>query len=360
MADKKKVSGREERAKRKKQDSNQKAKNWAREWGDALLWALVAAVVIRAFFFGAYRIPTPSMEKSLMTGDFLLVSKVHYGARTPQSIGIPFTGIHFPNLRLPSTNLPGFTSLQRNDIVVFNYPIDEGIPSQKTNYIKRAVGIPGDTLSIADKVLFVNGEEAETFDTFQYLYEITPLEGMRVSTERLRSAGATVLGTRGQQGSRIYAHMSVQVATEVESWSGVSDVSLYINNNLNSNPNFRFAQGLGGSNTDQMPEIVIPFKGQEIELSPGNINLYYDVISRYEGNHLELRNNRILINGVERDRYTVRRDYYFMMGDNRDNSEDSRAWGFVPDDHIVGKAWVIYFSVDGAAPRFERILKSIH
>ncbi len=361
MAAKKKLSGREERARNKnKQNSNQKAKTWAREWGDALLWALVAAVIIRAFFFGAYRIPTPSMERTLMTGDFLLVSKVHYGARTPQSVGIPFTGIHFRNLRLPSFRLPGFMDIKRDDIVVFNYPIDDGIPSQKTNYIKRAVGLPADTLEIRDKVLYVNHDVAEVYDTYQYVYEVRPLEGIRISSERLRSVGATPIGTRGRQGDRIFAHMSEETAEEVLSWGGVEDVSVYINHQGNLSSNFRFARGLNGASSDQMPQIVVPFSGQQVSLSADNINLYYDIISRYEGNRLEVRNERIIINGIERDSYTIQRDYYFMMGDNRDNSEDSRAWGFVPDDHMVGRAWVIYLSLDGYAPRFNRILKSIH
>ncbi|MCC5934376.1 MAG: signal peptidase I [Candidatus Cyclonatronum sp.] len=363
MADKKKVSGRAERAKKRQQDSSSQqaqAKTWAREWGEALLWALAAAIIIRALFFGAYRIPTPSMETTLMTGDFLIVSNMHYGARTPQSVGIPFTGIHVPNLRLPSTRLPGFSSIKRNDIVVFNYPIDDGIPSQKTNYIKRAVGMPADTLSITDKVLFVNHEPSEMFETFQFIHEIVPLDGLRVSTERLRTSGATVIGTRGPQGNRIFAHMSPDVAREVESWNSVESVELFLNQNSGFSGNFRFAQALGRNSTDQMPEIVVPFSGQEVELTPANIGLYADIIERYEGNHLDIRGERILINGIERDRYTIKRDYYFMMGDNRDNSEDSRAWGFVPDDHIVGKAWVIYFSVDGRSPRFNRILRSIH
>ncbi|AXJ01619.1 signal peptidase I [Cyclonatronum proteinivorum] len=363
MADKKKISGRAERARKRTKDSSSKqaqAKTWAREWGEALIWALAAAVIIRALFFGAYRIPTPSMETTLMTGDFLLVSKMHYGARTPQSVGIPFTGVHLPNLRLPSTRLPGFSSIKRNDIVVFNYPIDDGIPSQKTNYIKRAVGMPADTLEIADKMLFVNHEPAEMFETLQFIHEITPLDGLRISTERLRNAGATVIGTRGPQGERLFAHMSPTVAREVESWGSVEAVELFLNQSGGFSTNFRFVRGLSENSTENMPQIVVPFSGQEVALNTDNIGLYADIIERYEGNRLDVRGDRILINGVERNRYTIQRDYYFMMGDNRDNSEDSRAWGFVPDDHIVGKAWVIYFSIDGRSPRFNRILRSIH
>lgn len=365
MADSKKASRREERKRKRKQDPNQKAKSWAREWGNALLWALLAALIIRALIFAPYRIPTPSMEETLLTGDFLLVSKFHYGARSPQSIGVPVVGWHFRNLRLPSTRLPGLKEIERDEIVVFNYPIDEGIPSQKTNYIKRLVGMPGDTLRIEDKVLFVNHQPANTYETFQRLYNIQPGEGLRLSMERLRDSGAVPISQRMQlrPGERVTVFMSESVAEEVETWPDVLSVNMIIrpeSEDYNANSNFRFARGLGAGNPDQMAEVVIPFAGQTVELTPQNLNIYWDLITRYENNRLELRNNRIFINGREISEYTVQQDYYFMMGDNRDNSEDSRSWGFVPDDHIVGRAWVIYFSVDGWFPRFSRVMKSIH
>ncbi len=369
MSDKnKKLSRREQREldrKKRRSDTDQKAKTWTREWIDAIVFALLAAIIIRAFIVGAYRIPTPSMEDTLLTGDFLLVSKLHYGARTPQSLGIPFTGIHFRNMRVPSTRLPGFMDIRRNDIVVFNYPIDEGIPSQKTNYIKRAVGIPGDTLAIRDKVLYVNHEEGETFETFQRLHRIVPAEGLRISQERIRSAGGVIPDQRvfGNNSRDLIIFASDPVLEEILSWSESSHAEMFVipeDMDHNSRSRFRFAQGLGSGNQDRMPEVVVPFLGQELSLTTDNINLYWDVIDRYEGNRLEVRNQRIFINGRETDTYTVQRDYYFMMGDNRDNSEDSRNWGFVPDDHVVGRAWIIYFSLDGLMPRFGRIFNLIH
>jgi len=362
----KKVSRREERRKkREKQDPNQKAKSWAREWGSALLWALLAALILRALVFAPYRIPTPSMEETLLVGDFLLVSKFHYGPRSPQSIGVPVVGWHFKNLRLPSTRLPGLKEIERNEIVVFNYPIDDGIPSQKTNYIKRAVGMPGDTLKVEDKELYVNHKPAEKFDTFQRLYSVQPNEGLRISLERIQDAGGVPLSQRSllRPGERLRVFMSESVASQVSSWPDIRSVDMIIRSkdeNFNGSSQFRFARGLGAGNPDQMREIVVPFAGQDIRLTPDNINLYWDIISKYEDNRLEIRNNRIFINGVETNDYTIKSDYYFMMGDNRDNSEDSRSWGFVPDDHIVGRAWVVYFSLDGFWPRFSRIMSSIH
>jgi signal peptidase I len=361
LATNKKNSRRSSRTQNRRQSERSqqdKAKSWASEWTQAILWALAAAIIIRAFFFGAYRIPTPSMENTLLTGDFLLVSKMHYGPRTPQSVGIPITGIHLPGVKLPSTRLPGFSEIKRNDIFVFNYPVDEGIPSQKTNYIKRAVGMPGDTLAIEDKQLFVNHAPAEDIETLLYRYSINLQSGIRLSNDRLKEVGATPLG---QQDRRVVVFMSEQTADVVLQWDGVESVEMQRARREDvRSSRFRFSQGPERFNPDYMNELVVPFKGQEVELTADNIHRYADIIDRYEDNHLEVRGSRIIINGVERDRYTIERDYYFAMGDNRDNSEDSRSWGFVPDNHVVGKAWVIYFSIDGMKPRFNRIFSSVH
>jgi signal peptidase I len=359
------MSRRQERRNKKLAKSNQNAKSCMKGWGEAILFALIAALVIRALIVTPYRIPTPSMEQTLLTGDFLLTSKLHYGPRTPQSVGLPIVGWHIPGLRLPSTRLPGFSSIKRNDIVVFNYPIDEGIPAHKTNYVKRLVGMPADTLRIDDKVLFVNHEEAQNFSTFQNLYSLIPRNGLRISLDRLRDAGAVPYRHRTgfSPSERVLVFMTDKVRDEIEQWTDIQSVEVLLRSpeeDFNSRSPFRFAQGLGAGNPDQMPEIVIPYKGQVIDLTPENLNVYWDIITRYEGNRLELRNNRIFINGLERSEYTIQQHYYFMMGDNRDDSEDSRSWGFVPDDHIVGRVWITYFSIDSWMPRFNRIFRTVH
>jgi signal peptidase I len=342
-------------------DKNLKAKSWAREWGDALLFAAIAAIIIRAFIIGAYRIPTPSMEDTLLTGDFLLVSKLHYGARTPMTVGIPLTGIYFSGLELPWTRLPGFTDIKRNDIVVFNYPVEDVPVSQKTNYIKRSVGIPGDTLEIRDKILFVNHQPEDRQDNYRQNYIIEVRERIRLSPSKVRTAGGELLNVSNQN---YEVNMTAEMASQMQDWPEVTSVNPATYSagvNRFENSPFSFARSISG-NRDQMPQIVVPFQGQDIDLTQENIRFYSEIIGKYEGNDLQVREGFVYINGQRTDTYTIQRDYYFMMGDNRDNSEDSRYWGFVPDDHIVGKAWVIYFSWDKERylPRFRRLISFIH
>ncbi|MFU8860229.1 MAG: signal peptidase I [Cyclonatronaceae bacterium] len=366
MADKKKTNTESKpkaarRIRPNVRDKNIKAKSWAREWGDALLFAAIAAIIIRAFIVGAYRIPTPSMEDTLLTGDFLLVSKLHYGARTPMTVGIPLTDIYFSGFELPWTRLPGFSEIKRNDIVVFNYPIEDVPISQKTNYIKRSIGTPGDTLEIRDKILYVNHQPEEKLTEFRQNYIVEVRERIRLSPTKVRAAGGEMLNASGQN----YAvNMTAETAELMKEWPEVINVEPFTypdGADLFGRSPFSFARAITG-NPDNMPEIVVPFKGQILDLTEVNLQLYADVIRRYEGNDIQVREGRVYINGQRTDSYTVQKDYYFMMGDNRDNSEDSRFWGFVPDDHVVGKAWVIYFSWDSERylPRFGRLLNSIH
>jgi signal peptidase I len=342
-------------------EKNLKAKSWAREWGDALLFAAIAALIIRAFFVGAYRIPTPSMEDTLLTGDFLLVSKLHYGARTPMTVGLPLTGIYVRNFELPWTRLPGFSSIRRNDIIVFNYPIEDVPVSRRTNYIKRNVGMPGDTLEISNKILYINNEPEERLPEFRQNYIVEVRERIRLSPTKVRAAGGELLEAREQ---RYAVNMTAETAELMLDWPEVVQVDPFTypaDVNLFERSSFSFARANSG-NPDFMPQIVVPFQGQTVQLDDGNIGLYGDIIRRYEGNDLQIREGRIYINGQRSDTYTINQNYYFVMGDNRDNSEDSRFWGFVPEDHVVGKAWVIYFSWDRERylPRFRRILSFIH
>lgn len=346
---------------RNNNDDHAKAKSWLKEWVDALVFAAIAALIIRTFLFEAYRIPSPSMEKTLLTGDFLVVSKISYGPRTPMVLAIPFTNMYLPGLTLPWTRLPGFQDVERNDVVVFNYPIDIAPISAKTNYIKRCVAIPGDTLAIVDKQVYINGEAADQFAGIQKTYIVTVQDRVRLSPAKVKAAGGTLLGSHTPNSYRV--NMTAGTAKKIQGWSEVTDVEPFVlpeNFNEFARVNFSFASGF--NNHDHLPSMVIPFEGQEVTLTPGNWHIYENIITRYERNTAERNGDTFVINGEVTDTYTIKKDYYFMMGDNRDDSEDSRFWGFVPEDHIVGKAGIIYFSWDAEqwAPRFNRILNFIH
>ena len=361
MADQLSKKERKKRRNRRKQDQNEKAKSWLKEWADALLFAAVAALIIRTFFFEAYRIPTPSMEKTLLTGDFLIVSKVNYGPRTPMVLGVPFTNIYLPGFVMPWTRLPGFEDVERNDIVVFNYPIDIAPIAAKTNYIKRAVGMPGDTLSIDDKELYVNGAEAQEFPGIQQIYQVDVRNRVRLSAAKVKAAGGRLYRQQNSGSYRI--DMTKEVAETVSQWPEVTDVQPFVlPDGFNEYDRRGFSFSNGFNNHHHLPATVVPSKGQTITLTPENYHLYENIITRYEKNDVDRKGDQFIINGEETNTYTIQQDYYFMMGDNRDNSEDSRFWGFVPQSHIVGKAGIIYFSWDSERwlPRFGRILNFIH
>lgn len=341
--------------------TGQKAKKWAKEWLDALIFAGITALIIRQFLFGAFRIPTPSMEKSLLVGDFLIVSKINYGPRTPMSVAFPFTSWHIPNFTLPWFRIPGFDDIKRNDVVVFNYPIENKVISQKEHYIKRLVGMPGDTLELIAKQLFVNGEKAFFKETNQYEYEVFVSERMILSPTRVTEVGGQLL--RMQSNASYIINMTEEVAAAIGTWAGVDSVkpfSLPVEFREPARNQFVYASGIQG-NRDHFPPVVIPFKGQKIFLTEANWTYYYDVISRYEGNDFKRMGDRFVINGKSTNEYVIQQDYYFVMGDNRDNSLDSRYWGFVPNDHMVGEAFIVYLSIDHDTflPRFSRIMSII-
>lgn len=361
MADDNSISRREQRRKRRR-DEDKQAKSWLREWGDALLFAAIAALIIRTFFFEAYRIPTPSMENTLLTGDFLVVSKINYGPRTPMVVGVPFTNINFNGLTLPWTRLPGVSKIERYDIVVFNYPIDIAPIAAKTSYVKRLVGLPGDSLAIRDKRLYVNGEAAPIFDGVQKHYIVTVQDRVRLSSTKVETNGGQLISRVGGQ-NQYRINMTNGLARQMESWPEVRAVEPYVlpeRINEFARSEFSFSQGF--INHDHLPQIIVPYKGQEVTLTSENWHIYENIITRYEENTVQRNGANFVINGEQTSRYTIQQDYYFMMGDNRDNSEDSRFWGFVPRDHIIGEASLIYFSWDGERnlPRFGRLLNIIN
>lgn len=355
---------RQQNSKRKKATTDptqQKAKQWAKEWIDALIFAGITALIIRQFIFGAFRIPTPSMEKSLLVGDFLIVSKINYGPRTPMSVAFPFTSWHIPNFTLPWFRIPGFDEIKRNDVIVFNYPIENKVISQKEHYIKRLVGMPGDTLELKSKKLFVNGELAYFKETNQFEYEVFVSERMRLSPTRVSEAGGQLL--RMQSNTSYIINMTETVSEVIGKWAGVDSVKPFVLPESYREParnQFIFASGVEG-NRDHFPAFVVPFKGQKVFLTEQNWTYYYDIIARYEGNDFRRSGDRFVINGKSTNEYIIQQDYYFAMGDNRDNSLDSRYWGFVPNDHMVGEAFIVYLSIDHETflPRLSRTFSII-
>lgn len=355
------------RSKKDKHTEEQQAKSWAREWLDALVFAFIVAAILRQFLFGSYRIPTGSMEQDLLIGDMLIVSNVTYGPRTPMSVCVPFTSWCLPGIKLPWTRIPGYGDVERNDVIVFNVPWEVKPISQKTNYIKRAVGIPGDTLELRDKVLYVNGEEEAYHEGVQKFYDVIVRDNVRLSDKKMESVGAGTIGGNEryvqQVAQNVYrVNLTKEVADVVASWPEVDSMALFIIPEDQQLSVYTMSKGSFSqafNNPDHFSAFVVPYEGQEITLTKDNWYIYKDLIERYEHNDVKVENNAFVINGESTNKYVVKQDYYFGMGDNRDSSEDSRFWGFIPRDHMIGKAVLVWFSLDGAVPRFSRIFHLI-
>ena len=358
-----------QRAERRGEKSpKKKKKGVVREWLDAMIFAIIVMVIVRTLLFDLFRIPTPSMEKSLLVGDYLFVSKLHYGTRTPITLGIPFTQIYLRNLELPWTRVPGFSSIKRGDAVVFNWPGDtEPMIDRKTHYIKRVVGLPGDSLSINDKVVHINGEPHPINETMQqhwYVYKSD--ERAMLSAPRLREMGVVEI-TRTANPSVDRVLSTQQVAEEVEALPYVDRVIPAVERNHARFRNYIYPKGQEYT-TDNYGPVLIPKEGLTVTLTPENWSMFEPVITQHEGftAAIDSETGEFIIDGQRVSSYTFEQDYYFMMGDNRDNSEDSRFWGFVPYDHVVGKAILVYFSwdKDGTVPlvgqiRYDRLFRTV-
>jgi len=334
-----------------------------REWFDALVFAAIAAIIIRTFFFEAFRIPTPSMEKNLLVGDFLLVSKLHYGTRLPMTVGVPFTDIYMPGFVLPPLRLPGFTDVKRGDSFVFNYPPETTPADRKTHYIKRAMGLPGDTLSVQGKIVYVNGEAFPLEPGMQqeWIVDKTSPE-VRLPGPRLRDLGIEQVVSIPNTSKVLIRYATTEGIREIASWPYVRSVEPFIEPPGARNGSATYPPGSDYSR-DEWGPVVIPEKGMTVQLSEDTWLLYEAAIRNYEGHETEATvDGRYRIDGQFADSYTFEQDYYFAMGDNRDNSLDSRFWGFVPHDHVVGKAFLIYFSWDAESgfPRFGRLFNLIN
>ena len=299
----------------------------------------------------------------MLVGDFLLVSKLHYGPRMPITVGIPFTDIYIPGFTVPTVRLPSFTKVKRGDTFVFNYPPETAPIDRKEHYIKRAIGIPGDTLSLHEKVVYINGDAYPLAPGMQqeWIVEKTSAE-VRLPGPRLRELGIEQVVPIPNTTRVLVRYATKQSIDEVASWPYVRSVEPFVEPAGVRNGSSTYPPGSSYSRDEYGP-VVIPSKGMTVSLNPETWALYSTVITTYEGHDAEeLATGGFMIDGQQVTSYTFEQDYYFAMGDNRDNSLDSRFWGFVPDDHVVGKAFVIYFSWDAENnfPRFGRIFNLIH
>lgn len=386
----------------------------------SILFAIVAATIVHNYIMQPYIIPTGSLEKSLLIGDFLFVSKFHYGARAPMTaVSVPMVHDTIPVLKtksylkkpqLPYFRFPALQKIKRNDIVVFSWPadtvrqffvrekrVDKPI-DKKSNYVKRCVGIPGDTLEIIDGFVHTNGIKnvlperaevqytfnayakkgvssrkllAEGFEDFNRTYKIENItessyqqlipyivgrkgntvenfsvitESRGLPTDLIRSLGLRVSETLE---ANKQLTLTLKEAAVLKKISWIDSVKQRINSVKVPNESFFPNKIPYDWNEDNFGPLLIPQKGTTVDLTRKNLPLYKKIIQEYEGNELEVTPTEIKINGKLASQYTFKKDYYWMMGDNRHKSEDSRFWGFVPDDHIVGKPVFIWFSIKG-------------
>ena len=398
------------------------------EWIDDILFALIAVYIINLFVFQNYQIPTSSLEKSLLVGDYLFVSKLSYGPRVPNTpVSFPLVQNTLPILNCKSylewpqwgyKRVKGLGTVKRNDIVVFNFPAGDTIAlseqnpdfynlverdgranvllnkarygeimyrpvDKRENYVKRCIGMPGDTLSIIDNQVYINGTESFKPENLQFNYFVET-DGSILTEEQFRLLGISKSDRKlisGTDYNRLLIFMGFgedgRIVTPVYNLP-LTNKALEMIKRMPTVKQVKIEpDNLGGSTyptgyytgwtRDNFGPLWIPKKGETIRLDERNLAIYHRCIRNYENNTLEVTpDGRVLINGNPETSYTFKYDYYFMMGDNRHNSLDSRFWGFVPEDHIVGKPILIWLSLDkdrglfNGGIRWKRMFRMVH
>jgi len=348
-------------------------KTFWQAWGDPLLFAVVAATIIRWLLLEAFTIPTTSMESTLMAGDFLFVSKLHYGPRTPQTpLQVPLTHQTLPILgtpsystliQLPMARLWGFSKVTPNDVVVFNFPGDLQFPVDlRTNYIKRCVAGPGDTVQVLNRELLVNNKPFPKPERMQHSYFI--ITDGRISKDEWTKLDVTEYQEM-DNGTGYMAFLSEAMFEELKKLPMVKSIDpivqkpeFYDGSVFPQNEKFRWTMDFFG-------KLWVPREGDTIPLTEDNLILYGKTIANYDDpDHIKFENNQILYDGKPLVSYTFKQNYYWMMGDNRHNSSDSRVFGFVPANHIVGKAVFVWLALNKSDKvdkfaRWDRMMRQI-
>ncbi len=379
------------------------------DWLDAIIFAVVFVTFINIFFFQAFKIPSSSMESSLLTGDHLFVSKLTFGPRLPETpLTIPFTHNVIFGKESYSTllhndyrRLKGFRNVERGDYVVFGFPDGDTIltkapaddyytvcrfygkdyavkaygpvkvrPSdKKDHYVKRCVAIHGDTLSVKDGRVYINSAAQEVWPGVQTTYTVVT-DGSRINYKLLEKIGLNISELQYDETLPGYPQMPLtsSMLDAVKSCANVVSIEEQVDVYPPDYPDsylmlFPYSEKFKWTRDNYGP-IWIPEAGKTVKLNSDNMPLYERLIRVYEKNDLKVTEGKIFINGVETDEYTFKQDYYFMMGDNRHNSLDSRYWGFVPEDHIVGRPALIWLSTDANRKfpfniRWNRFLKLV-
>ena len=362
---------------KKKEKKEKKKKSELRTWVEAIAFAVVAAHILRTFFIEAYTIPTSSMEKSMLIGDFLFVSKLAYGPRVPMTpVAVPLVHHTIPGtkkksyseiVKVPYHRMKGLGDIKRNDCVVFNWPAEKlNRPvDKKENYVKRCVGIAGDKIEIVNGQLMVNDEpqaEPEGMKK-QFTYNVKT-KGSGLNPKLLYKKFDITEGSRGSNMNEYNLFLTDEALEGLNEFKNVKSITQNIDTTYNS-PQYYFPNNNDHLwNIDNYGPILIPKKGSSIDLTIENIDLYKDIIEIYEENTLKISENNIYINDSLASSYKFKMNYYWMMGDNRHNSADSRMWGFLPENHVVGKALFVWMSWDKNGKglnkiRWDRLFSSV-
>ncbi|MDP3433363.1 MAG: signal peptidase I [Bacteroidota bacterium] len=370
------------------------------EWVDAIIFAVIAATFIRMFFIEAYTIPTSSMEKSMLIGDYLFVSKTSYGPKLPNTpLSFPFVHHTMPLsktkksyvewIKKPYKRIAGFGKVKNNDVVVFNFPEGDTVAvnvqnqsyyqlvrsygrdrvwkeketfgeiiarpvDKRENYIKRCVGIAGDVLEYKNGQLFVNGKEQQHFPGMQYDNVVTT-DGTGINKRTLDQMKIAEDDRHMASNTQYFFPLTQENEEKLKTMKNVTSVQRTLIPASNWDQNIFPYSSNYPWNVDNFGPLEIPKKGQTVKLTIENLPIYERIIDLYEANDLKVTDSTIYINGAVADSYTFKMDYYWMMGDNRHNSADSRYWGFVPEDHVVGKAVFIWLSMDKDQPFYNKI-----